>query len=263
MIFLLPRVVWKRRTNGYNAFLFIFTWVITIIVMLTSGNFKYAAGLSGNPAFWDEPLWPKIANLFLLVPSTLGRYFYSRIEYLIAFLVIVFLIGLSLPVLRVSGKAVGAAAVVLFLGACGSLSINLLVRFMPSRVVSIPLDWIFLGIALFMLWGGSQVRRRLSGFTGWHIAAGVAALSVFSIAAFFYVDNIGMVRDIRSAWIARDRVLSSLNGAEENVETCAIPVMGSGYADPSEDPTRDFNIVTAYYYGLPSVTADHLCAPFD
>ena len=43
----------------------------------------------------------------------------------------------------------------------------------------------------------------------------------------------------------------------------AIPVLGSSAADPSDDPTRDFNIVTAYYYGLPSVTADHLCHPFD
>ena len=263
MIFLLPRVLWKRKLNVSNAFLFLFTWGITVVIMLTSGNMKNAARLSGDPTFGTEPLLPKLSEIFISVPETLGRYFYSRIEYMAVFAVIVLLIGLSLPSLRMSGKALCASCVVLILGAVGALSVNVIIGFVPPRVITIPLDWIFLAIAMLMLWCGAHLRGRLSGWDGWHAAAGVAALSVLSVTALFYMNNIGMVRDIRTAWFARDRVLSALNGAEENVKTCAIPVMGSGTADPSEDPTQDFNIVTAYYYGLPSVTADHLCAPFD
>ena len=72
-----------------------------------------------------------------------------------------------------------------------------------------------------------------------------------------------MIRDIRSGWEYRDKVLKSISDRTQPVQTCTLPIMSSRGEDLSEDPEFEVNIVTAYYYGLPEVTAGDPCPPFD
>ena len=59
-----------------------------------------------------------------------------------------------------------------------------------------------------------------------------------------------------------DEILALACDADEPYSIFGITGRMNGRLFIHSLPDWDFNIVTAYYYGFPSVTADHLCAPF-
>lgn len=263
MILILPRLLYKRAWNIRNVLLTLESWALTVLILLTSGNFVNAGRLSEEQGRTFTDLLLSFPGKVLISADTIIRYTYSRLEYLVLFAGLFFILGLCFTWKSIPLKTLFSAIIVLFITAAGVLTINALIGFMPARVISIPLDWILLGISLLMLQVGSYVRNKFVPDADLRIVSGLISLALLTIAGHFYLRNIGTILDIRTAWIARDQVLSAMGGSDVPVETCAIPVMGSGQADPSDDPTRDFNIVTAYYYGFPSITADHICSPFE
>jgi len=181
----------------------------------------------------------------------------------LVFALLAFLTGLCFPDLLIGLKQMLLAVLGLILTAIIDIMINLMIGYMPPRVVSIPLGWIMLAMMLVFQNAGSRLRTAIWKNEDPSIISVLVPLIMLTVVFWFYQSNIALVKDIRSAWIERDRVLSGMHGSDSPVETCAIPVLGSSQADPGEDPEADFNIVTAYYYGFPSVTADHLCPPFE
>lgn len=244
------------------VFLMLLAWGLTIFIFLTSGDLKgadevYHGGYSSISAVFSSLQGNIISSVLLIL-----QYSKARIEFLLLFSVLGFLTGVCAQSISINKKVLAAVVLSLVLTAVISLTINTMIGYIPPRVISIPLGWLLLAVMLLMLYFGSQARQRYYDAGHIHVIPALIPLILLTVSVLFYQNNIGMIRNIRSAWIERDRILSEMNGSEEPVKTCAIPVMGSSMADPGEDPDWEFNIVTAYYYGFPSVTADHLCAPF-
>ena len=252
----------KESVRKRIVFLMLLAWGLTIIVLLTSGDLKgsdevYHSGYSSLSAVLSS-LPEKIISSVVLI----FQYVKARIEFLLLFSLLGFLMGFCVQSISIDKKVLLAVALSLVLTAIFSLTINTMIGYIPPRVISIPLGWLLLAAMLLMFFLGYQVHQRFFDAAPIRVISALIPLALMTVSVFFYQNNIGMIRDIRFAWIERDRILSEMNGSESPVKTCAIPVMGSSMADPGEDPDHEFNIVTAYYYGFPSVTADHLCAPF-
>lgn len=252
----------KETVRKRMVFLMLFAWGLTVIIFLTSGDLKgadevYHGGYSSFSAVFSSLRGNIISSVLLII-----QYSKARIEYLLLFSVLGFFMGFCAQKISINKKVLTAVILSLILTAVISLTINTMIGYIPPRVISIPLGWLLLAVMLLMLYLGSQTHQRFFDQGQIQVIPALIPLVLLTVSVIFYQNNIGMICDIRSAWIERDRILSEMNGSEEPVKTCAIPVMGSSMADPGEDPDWEFNIVTAYYYGFPSVTADHLCAPF-
>lgn len=256
--------IFKKETiRKRMIFLMLLAWGLAIIIFLTSGDLKgadevYHGGYSSLSEVFSS-LMEKIISSVLLI----FQYSTARIEFLLLFSVLGFLVGFCAQSIFIDRKVLLAVVLSLILTAVIALTINTMIGYIPPRVISIPLGWLLLAAMLLMLYLGSQAHKRFFDTEQARVISVLNSLILMTVSVFFYQNNIGMIRDIRAAWIERDRILSEMNGSENPVKTCAIPVMGSSMADPGEDPDHEFNIVTAYYYGFPSVTADHLCAPFE
>lgn len=252
----------KETVRKRMVFLMLLAWGLTILIFLTSGDLKgadevYHGGYSSFSAVLSSLRGNIISSVLLIF-----QYSKARVEFLLLFSVLGLLMGFCTPSISINKKVLTVVVLSLILTAVISLTINTMIGYIPPRVISIPLGWLLLTVMLLMLYLGFQTRQRFFETGQMHVIPALISLVLLTVSILFYQNNIGMIRDIRSAWIERDRILSVMNGSEEPVKTCAIPVMGSSVADPGEDPDQEFNIVTAYYYGFPSVTADHLCAPF-
>lgn len=254
----------KETIRMRMVFLMLLAWSLTIIIFLTSGDLKgadevYHGGYSSFSAVLSSLRGNIISSVLLIL-----QYSKARIEFLLLFSVLGFLTGFCAQQqpLSVNKKVLAAVVLSLIITAVISLTINTMIGYIPPRVLSIPLGWLLLAVMFLMLCLGAKVHQRFFATSPVHGLPVLIPLVLLTVSVIFYQNNIGMICDIRSAWLERDRILSEMNGSEEPVKTCAIPVMGSSMADPGKDPDWEFNIVTAYYYGFPSVTADHLCAPF-
>ncbi len=263
LIFILPVLLLHRKFNKYNGVLVLETWILTAVILLTSGDIRDAGALSGHQGAGAAELIRMIPEKLLDTVNTLIRYSYSRIEYLLIFACLAFIMGFCSRQIRISGKTLWGTAAGLILTAIGTLMINTMIEYRPARVISIPLIWTGMAVMLIMFFLGGKIRQNHFSDCETGGISVLVTLILLTVAGAFFLNNFERVRDIRTAWIERDRILSGMNGSDTPVKTCAIPVMGSSQADPCEDPLRDFNIVTAYYYGFPSITADHLCPPFD
>ena len=237
MITVLPKLIRKSKWNRTNIFLTLFAWTIAAVILTTSGDLRDASGLSGSNYDNLATMVFTIPEKALLAVDKIALFFFSRIEYAAFFSFIAFFLGFCGPA-TVSGKTVAVSALVLIPTAIASLLVNALIDFIPVRVISIPLDWVYLAVFLCMLYMGSRLRTYFLPEIETGVVSGVLFLALLTVVGFFYISNIGMVRDIRTAWIARDQVLSAMRESGETVTTCAIPVLGSGQADPSDDPTR-------------------------
>ena len=263
LILLVPKILYSRKLNRRNACLVLFSWGLTLLVLFTSGNLRGAGQLYGYETYTDLMTILRVLPEKLLVSvSSLFQYFSGRIEYALIFLILAFFTGICLNTSPVSGKLLCSVFAGLIITAIGVLTINSILDFMPPRVLSIPMAWVILAFMLIMYQLGTLLKPIISPKADLNMTSALLPLILITVVGWFYLNNISLVRNIRTAWIERDRELRSLSGTEKPAETCAIPVLGSSMSDPGKDPDWDFNIVTAYYYGIPSVTADHLCAPF-
>ena len=263
LIFFVPKIIFGRKLNRRNACLVLFSWVLTLLVLFTSGNLKGAGQLYGYETYMDIMTILRVLPEKLLVSvNSLCQYFLARIEYALIFMSLAILAGICPGTSPVPVKITCTVAVCLIITAIGVLCINSILDFMPPRVISIPMAWVILAFMLLAYHFGTRFRQLFFLKTDLTAVSALLPLVLLTVAGWFYLNHVSLVRDIRDAWIERDRELHSFSGTENPVETCAIPVLGSAAADPGEDPGGEFNIVTAYYYDIPSVTANHLCSPF-
>ena len=264
LIFILPKILYGQKLNRKNGFLVLFAWGGTAFILLTSGDLKSNAYLpEGESNFSLISMLQVFPEKILESVQNILQYFSGRIEFVLLFLSLAFSFGVCSGKKHIPAKLSCAVVLSAILTGVGALTINSMLDFMPPRVVSIPLGWIILAMMLAACDAGIRFRNRFFQSFPFRTVSVLIPLVMLTVVGWFYLNHIDLVRNIRSAWIDRDETLRSMAGTDVPVETCAIPVLGSSAADPSDDPTRDFNIVTAYYYGLPSVAADHLCHPFD
>lgn len=179
---------------------------------------------------------------------------YSRIEYLLLFSLAAFCFGTVSAPGQCTRRQAGSAAVVLLTAVVATAFVNAFLGFAPPRVLTFPLSWFFLACAAgcFMLGARLQVRR--SGV----ILLLCCALCTLVVCSF-YRENHKTLEQTRALWEVRDAALHSLPDKTKPAETCYLPVIGSIDRDLMEDPDYEFNIVTAYYYDLPQVTAAEPC----
>ena len=267
LIFAIPPLFLKRRWNRRSFLLFLFSMVLAVIILTTSGDIRDAKGLTsihGNGMEGNgNPVAVLPEKLLLSAENLIRWFFYGKGEFALIFICTAFLAGLCTKSRQIPVKIFLISFFSLLITAVIILTINLIIDFMPSRVLAIPLTWILLAFMLSAYFAGAHVRSFISEKEDMYVLSSLIPLILFTLTGWFYLCSIGTIRDIHTAWILRDRGLRSLDVHDEAAATCAIPVPGSAQADPGEDAGSDFNIVIAYYYGFTSVTADHLCSPFD
>ena len=257
-ILILNRLFGERK---WNKALFLFTlwsWGCTLAELLFSGSASYAVGLqSGSQAAVSADQSPLI-RFVISLPSTaaaLWEYLWSKKNYFLLFGLMSLTFGTRFKKAKISGKVWGGSSLLLLLTAIGALGINTTIGHTPARVVSIPLGWVYL-----ILSGSCFILgTKLNLGRGALVPVLSTVILCLHLGAFFR-ENIVMLDNNRLGWEYRDAQLKAEDGSKP-VTTCVLHVPGSVRPDLDEDPTYEFNIVTAYYYDLPAVTATEFCPP--
>lgn len=269
-VFLFACLVWKRvETKKWDRRLLFFFGEVMICcagIFLFSGSLNLAA----EHAHMERPSFSGfISSMGERLPKILrwafgGLWGFTLIKYklLLLFMGIFILIGTQLRFGKEALKKMLIIAGILFLTAHGILLINAALDYMPPRVVTIGICWLFGAIALGCLLLGSWLSGHLRLFASRPLMILAALLLVLSFGEFYH-DNIEHVLAIREGWFIRDAELSSYRDSGQEVKTCYLPCMGSSSFDLTDDITSDYNTGTAKYYRIPGITADRKCPPFE
>lgn len=256
MITILPPLLFGKPWSKKRIILTVEAWVITGIVLLTSGDLSYKTGASGVD----------LSSFFTLIPDvfrTLCQYTYSKIEWITAFFILFFLWGIEDKTKIADGISILLCIIVLLITAFGTLMIGKITNYTPTRVIAVSVGWITIGVFLTAYSIGQRIQNFRNVSFCFPQMRWASLLICFFCLFRFYHSNIGQVIRLRMAWEDRNTFLSDFHGSMNTVETCAVPVIGGGQREPTEDPDHESNLVIAYYYGLDQVTADHLCFPFE
>ncbi len=264
--FLFLLMVWKRITEKkWDKWLVIH---FAEAAACAGGNLLLTRSVATARRYVEHGSSPEqsfLSRLPEMIRSTvvfLFRYTFIDHRPLLLFLLIFLMLGTQLrfdPGIR---KKIAAAAVLLILTAHAVLFINVLLDYMPARVVAIPMCWVYAAMALLCLCTGSRVSERLAGRADPALITLCAILLVFCVNDF-YTENIALVRQIRESWTKRDAELADRFDDSKPIFTCSLPTLGSSTDDISDDPEDLYNIAVRMYYRVPAVIADRRCPPFD
>lgn len=257
-ILLLNRLFGERKWNKALILFTLWSWVCTIAELSLSGSVSSAVMYQSSrqtSALADQKLIIQFIGFLPTAVKTLWGYLLSRKNYLLLFGLMSLVFGAQFKDLKVPGKALTGISLLLILTAGGILVINTALSYTPARVVSIPLDWVYLILSGSCFILGTKLNLGRSTL----VPALCAVILCLHLGAFFR-ENIVMLNNNRLGWEYRDAQLKAEDGSEP-VTTCALHVPGSVRLDLSDDPDYEFNIVTAYYYDLPAVTATEFCPP--
>ena len=194
--------------------------------------------------------------------TTLWRFFYSRLEYALYLAFVSFLLGIGFPrkKVRIMPFAVGMVGCVLI--AVAALTMNIFMNYVPGRVLTIPLIWLFLPIAAVCFRLGTFLNSKVNASFRKMIPVACSVLLFIPVCGL-YKDSIGKLRDIHEGWRYRDAAIKAIEDKSQPITACTIPIIGSIDRDLSEDPNFEINLVTAVYYQVPEVIGADPCPPFD
>ena len=257
-ILILNRLFGERKWNKALILFTLWSWACTAAILLFSGSAATAVSIQSrdpNSAAAGQNLVTQLIGLLPAMVRTLWGYTLSKKNYLLLFGLMALLFGSRFKGLKVSGKAWAGISLLLVLTAGAVLMINLPLGYVPARVVSIPLDWVYLAVmgSCFIL--GSKLKIQSSAL----IPAICAVILCLHVGGFFR-EFIVMLDNNRLGWEYRDAQLKA-ETSEGTITACTLHVPGSVRLDIDEDPTYGFNAVMAYYYGLEAVTAGDFCPP--
>ena len=254
-----------RRKTALSFFLVLI--LSTVIAFAMPGNYANAAQFfadgSANITFATAAQTLGGA----IVESCLGLLLHLRSQrnVLITLSAICFLIGLEISRDPNAPKSPLRKAGLGLLSLCAAAffcpMINGILGYFSTRIFSVPLTMIWLGLAFFALTIGRAVGAR---FEVHPIADRIRLPGIFIVAclwlSFYLADRPQLVRIYRT-WTARDRELTEIaaSGAfseDEELETCAVEIMGTDLPDL---PYGTYGWVIGRYYGLPPLTAETFC----
>ena len=257
-ILILNRIFGERKWNKALLLFMLWSWGCTIAELLLSGSASYAVSLQSDSAAAAAVNQSPIVRLIESLPAaavSLWGYLLSKKNYFLLFGLMSLTFGTRFKGLKASVKVWAWSSALLILTAIGALGINAAIGHAPARVAAIPLSWVFLVVmgSCFIL--GSKLKIE----SGAVVPAVCAVILCLHLGGFFR-ENIVMLDNNRLGWEYRDAQLKAETAAG-TVTACTLHVPGSVRPDLDEDPTYEFNIVTAYYYGLEAVTAGDYCPP--
>lgn len=194
--------------------------------------------------------------------TTLWRFFHSRLEYALYLAFAAFLLGIGFPRMKVRTMPFFLGMVGCVLIAIGALTMNIFMNYVPGRVLTIPLIWLFLPVAAVCFRLGTLLNSKVNAPFRKVVPVACAAL-LFVPVCGLYQDSIGKLRDIHEGWRYRDAAIKAIEDKSRPITACTIPVIGSIDRDLSEDPNFEINLVTSVYYNVPAIIGGDPCPPFD
>ena len=261
--FLLIILVWKRVETGQwdkrVLFFLAEVFLCCVGIFLLSGSLQSASDRAHLNTSRSFGAW--LSGVISWAFNGLWGFTLIKCKLLLLFSAVFICIGTQLRFDKGARCRLLIIAGLLFLMAHGVLMINTALDYMPPRVITIGICWLFSAIALICLMLGSMIPHRLRYYVSKPLMAVLALVVCLRFSSFYY-QNIDRLMEIRGSWIIRDAVLAQYRGGGEPVKTCSLPSIGTAGVDLYKDESDPFNIGTAKYYQVPSITADHRCPPF-
>ena len=264
--FLFYLLCWKRITtkkwNRIIIFYIIEVCICCLGILIMSGSISAAGEFASADSGKSSTLFSQLPQMLGSIIDRLWRYSTVNSRILILLLFTFFLFGVNFKFERQISKKTAGVSLLLFFTANYILLLNESIDYVPSRVVTVPLCWIFSALALLSFSAGSFTSEKI-GIRSPHRLLPLCCLLIVINYSFFYTENIGFVRQIRQSWVIRDKSLQDDFDSDKTVITCSIPSLGSSHNDLEEDPNELFNIAMRMYLRVPAVSAERICPPFD
>lgn len=251
-----------RHSKPHTRIALILLILFAAMSLAMPGNFHKAQSTVTGDSRLDlidtlfERLFPALGNAFRL----LIEYVLSKYEFFLLAGFIFFVAGSVVQIQPLSVKPFALIIATLIVAGWMSLMVNVLVEYIPTRVLSIPLTWLLIAVGLTAF----QLGLKIPAAKNFKIQLTVFCL--VSVAAawmwgIFYHGNKQKIDQISVQWAERDRALSALTSDQRKgvVTTCGIEVIGSPTLDITADPLFEANIVAASYYQLEQVVAFETC----
>lgn len=264
-LILINWIAGNKRRNKPLVFFTLWSFLCTGFILIFSANTVYVGKVSGGDAAssgFFRPLLLKFPELLKESLKMLADYFYSRLEYAIYLMIASFLFGTAFPQRKLNVRTILSGILWMVLISAGVLTMNIFMQYVPARVITIPLLWLFLPISVCFFLLGTKLNSGSENISAKVIPMGCSVFLLILVCVL-YKDSVHLLHDIHEGWQYRDMILRSVEDKSQPHMTCTIPVIGSTNRDLSEDPSFETNIVTAYYYEFPQIIGVEPCPPFD
>lgn len=263
--FLFYLLIWKRinekRWNKYALLYLCEVIFCGLGIIFLSGSLNSAEEFAAANTEQTKSLFTILPNIIKSIIDTLWRYTTINIRILLLFLAAFFLFGAHYCI-KGSYRKICIISLLLLLTANFVLFLNMYIEYIPPRVVTIPLCWIFTALALQSFAAGSLVSEKTAAAPSKNLLLLGTILTVLNCSVFYF-ENIDLIRQIRTSWAIREETLKDSFDQDKEVTTCSLPSLGSSHDDLEKDPAELYNIAMRMYLRVPAVTADKRCPPFD
>lgn len=249
---------------------FVVLVISTVIAFAMPGNYANASQFfeEGSP----KPSFQSLVQM--LIDAVLGSFagvhshLSSQRNNLILLGLICFLSGFffseTLRPSQTKLKNTTLAVLIVWVAAFFSPIINGVLGYFSTRIYSVPLTMVWLGIAVLSLTTGALIgsQNKITANTGRIVLPGL--FIIVCLWLNFYLSERPQMNRIYRTWIERDQQLTQLaasgavielNEAGE-FETCAVEISGTNLPDL---PYGTYGWVIGRYYGLPPLTAETFC----
>ena len=158
---------WIIGNGKHNKPLFFFTvwsFLCVAFVFRFSASVGYASSLANNgggeSANFLLTFFQRIPGLLAESVNQLCRFFYSRLEYVLFLSLVFFLLGITVRLKKIRHLLLVLFALLMILIAVAALMMNVFMNYVAPRVVTIPLIWVFLPIAMTFYLLGARLHSK-------------------------------------------------------------------------------------------------------
>ena len=264
--FLFYLLIWKRiQSQKWDKIVLFYlaeVLLCSLSILFLSGSVTAAGEFAAADVSESRNFLTELPEMLLSICDSLWRYTTINAKILIIFLFVFFMIGSLCCFEDHVHKKLCLISLLLVFTSVVILLLNVYIDYVPARVITIPLCWIFSALALLSLTAGSIAAEKTRVWFPDRLQLLCGLLVVFCYS-MFYAENISLIRQIRESWMIRDASLSEAFDMETTVKTCSLPTLGSSHNDLEKDPSELYNIAMRMYLRVPAVTADKVCPPFD
>ncbi|NMA12721.1 MAG: hypothetical protein GX933_06025 [Chloroflexi bacterium] len=263
IIMAVSAILFLRCSQSHTRIALLSVVLSASISLMMPGNYHIAQSpINGEEIRLDvlatlsKGLFPALGSAF----SLLIEYALSKYEFFLIAMFIFFVAGSVVAIEPFSARTLTLIIATLIVASWMSLMVNVLVEYIPTRVLSIPLAWLVIAVSLFAFQLGLSIRSTVNFKIQLTVFCLVSVAAVW-MWGIFYRENIQTIDRISAQWAERDQALSALTSDQRKgmVTTCGIEVLGSPTPDITSDPLFEANIVAASYYQLEQVIAFEMC----